>query len=186
MKPIIIPVFILCISLISCDVPSEEAIIPEDGLSGQMAPGQHFVNFNAVFYSVFTPTDEDAGCEAPQFFQVKQEGDGTAAQLGKFRFEALFCVDPATGEYGSGATGYGKFIFEDGDILYSTVSGQVVPSDHPKYDSQFQDDMQFIGGTGRFAGSYGEAVTDSYVTFFADGDSTVHHWQGTLMLPAGK
>ena len=114
-------------------------------------------------------------------------GYGKAAQLGKLKFESVFCIDPATFVYGKGTNTYGRFIFDNGDVLNLLVEGQVLLSDHPKYDAEFQDEIEFIGGTGRFDGAYGSAITNSFVTFFPDGtDSTIHHWKGTLYLPAAK
>lgn len=60
----------------------------------------------------------------------------------------------------------GKFVAANGDELHCIIeSGQIWPytGDNPKYQLYFNDDILFIGGTGRFKGASGWAKTNAYV-----------------------
>lgn len=136
---------------------------------------------------------KDRCTEGPFTFFNVQEGSGQATHLGKFSTRITFCVDPTdllddgtlTGDESSPYnSGQGVITAANGDELYFTAEGVVLPTDEPGYNFEFQDPFTFAGGTGRFAGATGGGITDS----FADQSTgrTDHSWNGTLILNRGK
>ena len=137
--------------------------------------------FRAEFFTAMTPTDDVRSCEAPFDFYNNQEGEGIAMGMGDFETRIDFCVNFTTLEY---IDGQGKLIFNNGDELWITVSGQILPSDDPNYDLMFKDPFQIVGGTGRFEGATGEGMTNSLVKLFPEGgDQTDHVWEGIIVYP---
>jgi hypothetical protein len=72
----------------------------------------------------------------------------------------------------------GSFVAENGDELFITGGGQVVPTTKEGYDLEFKDPFSITGGTGQFAGASGSGVTESYVNMTTG--ITDHIWTGTI------
>ncbi len=136
--------------------------------------------FYAEFFTELTPTDDVRACEAPFDIYVNQEGEGIGKGLGSFTTRVDFCVNFSTLEY---RNGQGSFVFNNGDKIYYTVAGQIMPSDKADYDLMFMDPFIITGGTGRFEGVSGGGMTDSYVKQFEGGDKTDHIWEGEIIYP---
>ncbi len=180
---------IVCTSLLilfACEQPEDE-VQTEIEDSESFWFGKHrkskkkVIPFYSKLVTSMTPTDETGNCEAPFDFFNNQEGEGIIFPFGKFTTKITFCVNISTLEYKDGV---GTFFMANGDELYLTVAGQILPSEDPEYDLQFQDKFYFTGGTGKFEGASGWGVTDSYVHLFPEGgDQTDHIWKGVLILP---
>lgn len=144
------------------------------------------IPFKADFKTVggIDPTDDSCG-DPPRFLNV-QDGSGQATHLGRFDVHITFCVDVT--DLGDGMleegesipydSGVGTLTAANGDVLTFTISGAVLPSDHPDYDFEFADAFQFTGGTGRFLGASGSGITHSFVDFATQ--TTEHYWTATL------
>lgn len=187
------------------EVPVSNLTKMEHGEKNHLRGYQKPIPFKATFFTLGIINEEDpsdpnasgpfkGGCtEEPFIFFNVQEGSGQATHLGKFSTRITFCADitdvmddgTLTGDeslpYNNGE---GIFIAANGDELYFTIEGAVLPSDHPDYNFEFQDPFTFTGGTGRFAGATGGGITDS----FADQSTgrTDHSWNGTLILKRVK
>ena len=88
-----------------------------------------------------------------------------------------------------------KFVAANGDELYVNANGQIMlyTGDNPEYQFYFNDDLVFIGGTGRFEGASGSAKTNAYVHAGStdnDGDDPFYTdffmEEGTLTLKKGN
>lgn len=130
------------------------------------------------------------------------KGNGNMAHLGKLKsIYMTFCVyvelpnDPKFLSYKHVEPG--KFVAANGDELYFTGQGQVIPYpgdvQNQKYQAHFDDEIIFIGGTGKFEGATGSAKTNAFVhsgTTTNDGDDPFYTdffiTEGSLTLPKGK
>lgn len=129
----------------------------------------------------------DDRCDDPMLLET-QNGTGEATHLGRFKFESTFCIDLSDisdGQLTSGESlpyekGIVYFIASNGDTIFASTQGAVLPSDHPYYDFEFSDTIQFTGGSGRFEGASGYLMGQSYVVF---GVGTDHKVYGHLTLP---
>lgn len=150
------------------------------------------VPFKAAFFTDLVALMPDESCGAPPRLLNIQEGFGQSTHLGRFTVRITFCVDVTDildgaltdGESLPYDSGEGTLIAANGDRLFITIAGAVLPSDHPDFDFEFADPFQFTGGTGRFAGAGGSGMTNSLVDFQAA--RTHHHWSGSLTLPRGN
>ncbi|HMB92097.1 MAG TPA: hypothetical protein VKP65_14690 [Rhodothermales bacterium] len=150
------------------------------------------IPFKSDFFSngVAVP-DPDCGAFPPILKNI-QDGFGEATHLGRFAFHVTFCqdiTDLLDGELTEGESvpywnAVGTMTAANGDELWITGSGAILPSDHPDYDFEFNDPFEFVGGTGRFEGASGDVVTHSFVDF-ASGQVD-HDWSGTLTLLTGQ
>jgi len=125
---------------------------------------------------------------------MMMKGDGKIAHMGKLKeIFMTFCTN-SVGSYSFVEPG--KFVAANGDELYFIVEeGQIMlyTGDNPEYLFYFNDDIIFIGGTGRFEGASGSAKTNAYVhagTTANDGDDPFYTDfimnEGTLTLKKGK
>jgi hypothetical protein len=125
------------------------------------------------------------------YSHLREFRNGNATHLGKFTTKIIFCMDVSEvlptddtpGQLTEGESipyenGIGTFTAANGDKLYFTSSGAVLPSSHPDYDFEFQDPFTITGGTGRFEGATGSGMTDSLVDFAED--RTDHKWTGSI------
>lgn len=133
--------------------------------------------FEANFFTILAGFEEDAGCSAPHNFLNTQEGSGTATLIGDFTTRITFCVNPNTLEY---ENGQGSFLAENGEGIFFSGGGQVLPSNEPGYDLEFMDSFTITGGTGRFEGATGSLTTNSFVNLTTQ--QTDHTWTGTITL----
>jgi len=131
---------------------------------------------------------------------MMMKGEGDATHLGQIQeIFMTFCTAPTPDvilpiNYWFVETG--KFVAANGDELHFVIeSGQIMPytGDDSKYQLRFDDDMVFIGGTGRFEGASGSAKTNAYVHAGSndnDGEDPFYTDfimnEGTLTLVKGK
>ena len=141
----------------------------------EKGPKKETLNFEADFFTLLISFEEDAGCTAPKNFRNTQQGSGTATLIGNFTTQLTFCVNPATFEYDNVQ---GSFVAENGDEIFITGEGQVVPTEKEGYDLEFMDPFEITGGTGRFAGATGSGMTESYVNMTTG--QTDHLWKGMI------
>ena len=135
------------------------------------------INFEADFFTDLKSFEESDVCTGSKNLLNTQEGSGTATLLGAFTTTITFCVDPNTFEYDNGV---GSFVADNGEEIFFEGGGQVLPSDEPGYDLEFQDIFTITGGTGRFEGATGVLITDSYVN--NETQRTDHIWSGNITL----
>lgn len=141
------------------------------------------IPFKANF-SVWDQSDyTDPSC-GEGWFNLTMVGEGTINHLGKMSTIMKFCLNPSNGYYENVD---GVFVAANGDELYFEVpEGWVLPIDGGEflyYQSQFDDPINFLGGTGRFEGASGNATTNAYVhsipadewrtDFFSEGSLTI-------------
>jgi hypothetical protein len=145
--------------------------------------------FRASLFTGIAGLAPDPACGDPPRFLNTQVGEGEATHLGRFSVVITFCIDATDvlddGQLTEGESlpydqGVGTLIAANGDELYLSISGAVLPSDHPDFDFEFHDPFSFTGGTGRFEGATGGGSTDSYVDQAAD--RTEHDWTGRLVI----
>ncbi len=136
---------------------------------------------------------EDEICEDIYMCKVFVHFEGNATHLGKMygRFEFCACgpenpdVPTPNNRY---APSDSYMVAANGDILYVTISGQVIQGradDHPEYvTSYFRDPFVILGGTGRFEGATGSGWSDDYNSSLDN--NSHHHWTGTITMLKGK
>jgi len=145
-------------------------------------------------FSVWDHSDyTDPYCGGFPVLFLTMEGDGNITHLGKMTTTMTFCNDVTTGHYYDTDV---IFIAANGDELYASIpEGQIVPNEEDNssyYQAKFNDPMIFTGGTGRFDGASGEALTNAYVHNDEDGPEGPDVWRidffstGTLVLVKGK
>ena len=151
------------------------------------------VPLEASFFTGLVSLAPDPSCVAPMLLNT-QQGFGEATHLGRFSVLITFCIDPSEllddGQLSPGESlpyenGFGALVGANGDELFITIAGAVLPSDHPDFDFEFADPFQIVGGTGRFDGAAGGGVTNSLVNFRSQPSHTEHHWSGTLVVRPG-
>jgi len=205
-------VFILiCLALVVACSENAEDVNTDDNLKSaeeisklkSTERGSDVVDGNLVvtvpFKTKFTVWDHtnplDRSCGEMPIFSVTMKGNGFINHLGKVETIMTFCNDNSTGEYWETD---GVFVAANGDELYISIPiGFIIPNleDNSNYYSfRFNDDMYFVGGTGRFEGATGMAKTHAYVHFPTDdwkhkGDDVWHtdfFSKGELVLIKGK
>ena len=154
------------------------------------------LDFASTFFTDLQGIMPDENCGDPGQGRLLniQEGQGESPQLGTFTVRITFCVDATDilddGQLTEGESipydnGAGVFTTANGDELWITTSGAVLPSDHPDFAYEFKDPFEFTGGTGRFEGAHGNGMTDSLVDIESEPSRTRHVWSGVLTLPLG-
>ncbi len=132
------------------------------------------------------PPGQGEACDGG-YFRETMEGEGEIIHLGEMTTFMTFCVDTLTSEYALTELGY--FVAANGDTLFIDVPyGQVLPgSDLDGYVAHFNDTMYFMGGTGRFEGASGKALSNANV-YVGDGTEfrTDFLSYGHLTLKKGK
>lgn len=181
-------------SIVSTEAAPGELAATADGNAPQKmgrTGGAVTVPFKASFFTEGPENEMPVHvCSASHPAPILQLGDGQATHLGKFSTRITFCADPTDvaggleeGESIPYVDGVGTFTAANGDELWFTIAGEILPSDHPDFDFEFADPFEFNGGTGRFAGASGGGVTSSFVNFQID--RTEHYWSGELILHPG-
>ena len=182
----------------ACDAPLSPVAAASEPLAEPSAAlgrtnGAVTVPFEASFFTDLVSLAPDPSCGAPMLLNT-QQGFGEATHLGRFSVLITFCVDPSDllddGQLSPGESlpyenGVGTLVAANGDELFITIAGAVLPSDHPDFDFEFSDPFQIVGGTGRFDGAAGGGVTNSLVDFQSQPSRTVHDWSGTLVVQRG-
>ncbi|MDT8417031.1 MAG: hypothetical protein RQ864_04400 [Lutibacter sp.] len=145
------------------------------------------------FKADFTVWDQsdytDVTCGGYPVFRLTMIGEGVATHLGKLSTSFTFCCNVKTGEYYNTDV---VFTAANGDELYASIPiGQILPNEGDNsdyYQTYFNDKMEFTGGTGRFKGASGEAMSNAFV----HDDPVPENWHtdffctGTLTLVEGK
>ena len=184
---------VLLFALASCDMPTapDPGVLSPDAAS-LARRANVTVPFEAKAYTTLVSLVPDPACGAPPWFLNTQAGEGEGTHLGRFTVTFTFCVDATdllddgmltAGESAPYVNGVGTIVAANGDMLYMSIAGAVLPSDHPDYDFEFQDPFTFTGGTGRFENAGGSGMTDSFVVQ-AEG-RTDHSWSGWLVMVPG-
>ena len=90
------------------------------------------------------------------FVHISTDGVGQVSQLGRTtlhgELDVLIGANTVTGTF--------TFTAANGDTLTGTISGFIPPPD-PQGNVEFDSAVAFTGGTGRFSGASGSAVTHS-------------------------
>jgi hypothetical protein len=177
--------------LISCS-KSDDMLPIDDPLGGALKSANNesvmvSVPFKADF-SVWDHTDySDPSCGGDPLFSMIMVGDGNITHLGKMTTRMTFCLDNSDGSYGGVE---GSFVAANGDeLLFVVPEGQIYPNDGDNssyYQTKFNDDMFFTGGTGRFEDAEGEAMSNAYVHNGTDEWRTDFFSTGELILVKGK
>jgi len=186
---------VLAMTAGACDNPLPTSGEQEAAFSVVNADGSVDKPFKSHFTSASTGAVPDPACGAfPPYLLEHQVGGGEATHLGEFTVEFFFCIDLTDllddGQLTAGESipywnGTGTFTAANGDQLYvGNIAGEIVPSTRPGFNSEFHDDFEFTGGTGRFAGASGSGSMDSYVQ--QSPNHVVHDWHGILTVFPGS
>ena len=99
------------------------------------------------------------------WFRETMEGSGDISHLGEITTFMTFCVNLSNLSYAF--TEWGYFVAANGDMLYVNIpEGQIIPAPvMDGYHAYFNDTMFFMGGTGRFEGASGYALTNAHPFF---------------------
>ena len=153
------------------------------------------VPFKADFIGTYTNFIGGPDSECGDLYEVRVFVDfvGNATHLGKMYGKFEFCAGgpenpdaPKPNRQYANSESY--MVAANGDILYVTISGQVIQGradDHPEYvTSYWRDKFLILGGTGRFEGATGSGWSDDYNSSL---DNNSHHyWVGTINMVKGK
>lgn len=182
--------------VLACSKTSDD-ILPADLKSSNLGADKTHetktvtVPFKAHF-SVWRATapGEGEACDEG-LFRENMAGGGEMTHLGEMTTSMSFCVNGSDFSYAF--TDVGTFVAANGDELYFSVpTGQIFPytGDDPFYNLAFNDEMIFMGGTGRFEGATGTAMTNAFVHMGSGDESdpfrTDFFSEGTLTLVKGK
>jgi len=137
-------------------------------------------------YKYFGPdTFPDAKCTGSlSLWRAIVDAQGTGAPLGDFTVHFDFCGDSLS-NYGNL---YAYIIDNDSDTLFINSSGRVFDGrldEHPAFvTSYWRDTVKFVGGTGKFKGATGIAITDDYNS--SEDPYSHHRWEGTIAMAEEK
>lgn len=148
----------------------------EDNLLGfekEMEPGRDKEVTEDVMVTMPFKTDltvwnysdySDESCGGFPNFKLTMLGEGTSTHLGKLSISFIFCCNVQTDEYRDTEVVYTA---ANGDELYAYITkGDIVTNmeeNANRYGTRFNDKMEFTGGTGRFEGASGMAMTNAFV-----------------------
>jgi len=126
------------------------------------------VTVTLPFKADFTVWDKsdytDLSCGEPPVYSLTMEGNGNATLLGSLTTRMTFCCNTGTGYYYNTT---GSLVAANGDELFISIPvGYIVPNEESNsayYQERFNDEIFFVGGTGRFKGATGKGWTHSYV-----------------------
>lgn len=181
----------------ACSDPLSPSLADRDAslLAGASNVREVTVPFKSHFFTDQMSLVPDPVCGAPPRLFNVQEGIGEATHLGRFSIRITFCIDATDllddgqlteGESAPYDGGVGVLTAANGDELYITIAGAVVPSDHPDFDFEFDDPYAITGGTGRFAGATGSGTSNSFVSRAVQPTRTTHNWTGSLTFMPGR
>jgi hypothetical protein len=144
--------------------------------------------FGSEFTTSFTKSTLPAGSytkiQGP-VCQMVQVGEGRDEEIGRFELYLKCCWSEATGEHGS-TEGYLSDI--DGDVL-NVICRQkenaiVFTPDYPYDHDLLCFEIEFDGGTGKFAEATGSVIVSCHA-IDATSPTIVHQWEGSLKMFAG-
>ncbi|WP_370480025.1 hypothetical protein [Tamlana flava] len=148
---------------------SEQNLFEENNLTSK-STNKKELPFKATFTVWRAEAPGSQPCDAGFSETMIMKGNGEMTHLGQLQELFMrFCSAPTPEvifpvNYSFIETG--KFVAANGDELHCIIeSGQIWPysGDNPLYQLYFNDDILFIGGTGRFKGASGWAKTNAYV-----------------------
>ena len=189
--------------LFACEKQDDEIISANDVFqkSGELGANHETEMVTVPFKATFTvwralPPGTGECEEGSSRETMMMKGEGQMAHLGQLReIFFTFCTN-SQGAYSNSSIGVpNKFVAANGDELYVNANGQIMlyTGDNPEYQFYFNDDLVFIGGTGRFEGASGSAKTNAYVHAGStdnDGDDPFYTdffmEEGTLTLKKGN
>jgi hypothetical protein len=109
------------------------------------------------------------------------DGKGTSNIMGDIQAHFDFCGNEQ-GYYGGKC--YSYFVDKNSDTLFISGEGKVIEGrtdEHPSFVTYYwKDDIEIIGGTGKFEGATGKCKTDDYNS--SEDPYSHHHWKGTITL----
>lgn len=192
--------FMMAAGLLFACTDADEILVADDAGPGLKKATAEPVTVALPFRADFTVWDHsdltDQSCGGFPIFRLTMKGEGVATHLGKLTTAMTFCCDVTTGKYWDTDV---IFVAANGDELYASIPiGYIVPNDEEnsnRYGEKFIDEMYFTGGTGRFEGASGMAMTNAYVhspnwdEYVRKGDEVWHtdfFSEGTLVLIKGK
>lgn len=180
--------FVACLGLlITCDKSNEifEEIPDAELKSGEI----HAVTlpFKANF-TIYDYTDfSDERCGGYPYFYMVKSGKGKITHMGKVTVDMTFCFDASDFSYGGTEC---TFVAANGDELYATIPiGQVVANEGDNsdfYQWYFNDTIYFVGGTGKFMGAEGTAMSNAYSRDSDIDGHTLFLSSGEIILQKGK
>lgn len=140
-------------------------------------------NFTVKDYSDYT----DRSCGPAPIYSLTMKGEGNINHMGNITTEMTFCCNTSNGSYWDTNC---TFVAANGDELYATIpTGKILPNEGDNsdyYETYFNDKMNFTGGTGRFEGASGEAMSNAYVHNDPANWHTDFFSTGKLILVKGK
>jgi hypothetical protein len=176
-----------CISLfVTCQKSDQILDDLSDGTLKKAQPITVSVPFKANL-TVWDHSDyTDRSCGDPPVFLLTMEGFGTSTHLGRLTTKMTFCCDVSTGIYHNTDI---VFVSANGDELYCQIPiGYIIPNEGENseyYTDRFNDPIIFNGGTGRFEGAKGDALTNAFVHYPVDENDVWHtdfFSEGTLVM----
>ena len=170
MKKILLAVF--CLSMcFSCSESVDDLRVNDlkSGHFGDSKDGDTKM-VDVPFKAEFTvrhavPTGTGEPCDNVGWFRETMEGEGHISHLGNITTFMTFCVNGADFSYAFTQLGY--FEAANGDMLYVNIpEGQIILGPvREGYHAYFNDTMFFMGGSGRFEGAGGYALTNAHPFF---------------------
>ena len=183
--------FVVFTGLVFACAKSDEIVevMPDAGLKSAKSH-KVTVPFKADF-TVWDHSDfTDASCGEHPVYKLTMTGEGKINHMGQITTEMTFCCNTESGAYWETKC---TFVAANGDELYATIPiGQIVPNDGDNsdyYQTCFNDTMYFDGGTGRFEGALGKAMSNAFVH---EDEDVPENWhtdffsKGQLILVKGK
>ena len=132
-----------------------------------LAKAKKAKKFKATFTTEFFNSAIDP---ATSIFTTEVIGDGNAKFMGKTSFYAkhLFAFTKADLSEGVAWSGEMTLGAANGDLLYATYTGDIVPSSDADFPFWLLFDVTFDGGTGRFEDASGSATVVGVTTIEED------------------
>jgi hypothetical protein len=173
--------------VLACDKADESV----DNMANTDLKSAESREFTVPFKADFTVRDHsdftDVSCGEPPVFKLTMVGEGNINHMGQITAEMTFCCNTESGAYWDTNC---KFVAANGDELYATIPiGQIVPNEGNNsdyYQTCFNDTMYFVGGTGRFEGAEGKAMSNAFVHDAPEDWHTDFFSTGQLVLIKGK
>jgi hypothetical protein len=116
-------------------------------------------------------------CTAPFTVPIGLVGKGQGTHMGQFTETQSHCLNPATFEFASGQF---TFTGANGDTVFGTYSGKVVPTSATA--GSIYGVFVITGGTGRFTGASGGGAATGTLDFVS-GEANDLLLKGTISRP---
>lgn len=180
--------FVACLGLIYANIEPHENF---EKMSDVELKSGKIHKVTLPFKADFTVWDHsdytDTSCGGAPVYKLTMIGEGKINHMGQITTEMTFCCNTESGVYwGTNCT----FVAANGDKLYATIQkGRIVPNEGDNsdyYQTCFNDTMRFEGGTGRFEGALGKAMSNAFVHSNPEDWHTDFFSTGELILVKGK